>query len=168
MFKKIFKIIAIIVGIVLMLFFSLFFYKNWQVNRGDLVKWEGVWYTKQELKEKFPPQYIEVPAKNTPEQVYTIFRQALLDNDIEKALEQIRKENREEYRKAFQDKEKFDEIQKRFNKWVKRFPEFIIKESEYGNFASYYYLNAVDDSDKMAHPVTFEKNSEGYWQINNI
>ncbi|MBU2264165.1 hypothetical protein KJ797_02430, partial [Patescibacteria group bacterium] len=89
MFKKIFKIIAIIVGIVLMLFFSLFFYKNWQVNRGDLVKWEGVWYTKQELKEKFPPQYIEVPAKNTPEQVYTIFRQALLDNDIEKALEQI-------------------------------------------------------------------------------
>ncbi|MBU1778054.1 hypothetical protein KJ992_00095, partial [Patescibacteria group bacterium] len=150
--NKTIKITAIIIAVIILIAFVFFIWTYIKIKNGDLVKWDNKWYTKEELKKAFPPQYIEVPAKNTPEQVYTIFRQALLDNDIEKALEQIRKENREEYRKAFQDKEKFD-------KWVKSLPKALTKENEDGNFAYY----DIDYGTEYKNTVSFLKNSEGYW-----
>ncbi|MFH1677244.1 MAG: hypothetical protein ABH888_00325, partial [Patescibacteria group bacterium] len=88
--NKTIKITAVIIAVIILIAFVFFIWTYIKIKNGDLVKWDNKWYTKEELKKAFPPQYIEVPAKNTPEQVYTIFRQALLDNDIEKALEQIR------------------------------------------------------------------------------
>lgn len=122
-----------------------------------MVKWDNQWYTQKELEEKFPPQEYDVPAKNTPEQIYAKFRQALLDNDIELALEQIREENRDGYREAFKDEEKLKE-------WIGELPENIIKENEYNNLA-YYDL---DMGTEYKNTVSFTKNQNGYWEIDQI
>jgi hypothetical protein len=157
MTKKVLKIIGIILGVLVLLYVGWSVYLKIRIDRGDLIKWDNKFYTKEELAQKFPPQEYDVPSKNTPEEVYANFRQALLKNDIEGALAQIREENREEYRRAFDNKEKFD-------KWVKGLPEKITKENELGNF-SYY---DVDYGTENKNTATFIKNSDGYWQIDRI
>jgi len=157
MTKKILKILGIGLGLVVLLYVGWSVYLKIRIDRGDLIKWDNKFYTKEELKQKFPPQEYNVPAKNTPEEVYANFRQALLKNDIEGALAQIREQNREEYRQAFSNKEKFD-------KWVKGLPENITKENELGNF-SYY---DIDYGTENKNTATFIKNSDGYWQIDQI
>lgn len=163
MAKKVFKIIGIIAAVIAIIAVLFFVWTYVRIRRGDLVKWDNHWYTKEQLKAKYPPQYIEVPAKNTPEEVYAKFRQALLDNDIETALEQIRKEKREEYGKVLRDNEIL-------NKY-KQLPELDqIKKSEYetyGNFSSYYYSEKIDNEEKI-FSIEFEKNEYGYWKIDSI
>lgn len=148
--------IYVLLGIVILVI-SYFIYIKYQIDKGNLVKWEGRWFTKEQLKEKFPPQYVEVPAKNTPEEVYAKFREALLKNDIEGALALIKEKNREDYRKAFKDEEKLD-------KWIKTLPAEIKKEREDGNYAYY----GIDYGTNNKNTATFVKNSAGYWEIDQI
>lgn len=155
--KKILKIFGMVVGVILLIWAIDLIRIQRKIDRGDLVKWGGQWYTKEQLAEKYPPQYIEVPAKNTPEEVYARFRQALLNNDIEGALEEIVLEKREEYREALKDGE-------RLEKWVKTLPEEITKEKIEGNFGYY----DIDFGTEYKNTVDFLKNSEGYWQIDSI
>jgi len=157
MTKKVFKILGIVLGIIILLYVGWSVYLKIRIDRGDIVVWDGKVYTREELKKAFPPQEYNVPAKNTPEDVYTAFRQALLDNDIEGALGQIREESREEYRQAFSDKEKLDN-------WVKGLPKTIQEGRESGNF-SYYSL---DYKDEYEHTIGFIKGPDGYWQIDQI
>lgn len=163
MAKKILKIIGIIAAAVLVAAVLFFIWTYVRIRRGDLVKWNNHWYTKEQLKAKYPPQVIDVPAKNTPEEVYAKFRQALLDDDIETALELIRKEKREEYREVFANPVILDKY--------KQLPEADkIKQSKYetyGNFSSYYYSEKVDNEEKI-FSIEFEKNEYGYWKIDFI
>lgn len=156
--RKTLKILGIILALIVLSGLAFLLWVNHAINTGKLVKWEGQWYYADELKEKYPPQEYTVEAKNTPEEVYQEFRQALLDGNKEKALEYIVEEKREEYREAFEDEESF-------NEWVSRFPEEIKKESLINNNASFYYLNARDEDDKTVHPINFVKNKDGYWKI---
>jgi hypothetical protein len=148
--KKAFKIIGWLMIFTFLMFSALMVYNYVRIQRGELIKWEGRYYSREKLREMFPPQYYEVPAKNTPEETYTAFRQALLDNKKEEALEHISEKNRQLYREAFEDEERLSE-------WVKKLPEEIIKEDEYGNFSNYYYLNAIDLEDNIAHFINFKK-----------
>ncbi|OGF26100.1 hypothetical protein A2303_04850 [Candidatus Falkowbacteria bacterium RIFOXYB2_FULL_47_14] len=159
--KKPIKVLLIILAAVFFGGAGYLFYIQYKINRGDLFEYEGVWYTKEQARELFGPQYYEVESKNTPEEVYVAFREALLRNDKEGALLLMREDKREEYRNAFENKEKFDN-------WVKRFPESIIKDHVYSNNASYHYLNDADANDREAHPTLFEKNKMGYWEIYGI
>ena len=156
-----------IVGVVLLIILIivvLFVRAHIRIQNGDLVKWDGKWYTKEEIKDTFPPQYIEVPAKNTPEEVYATFRQALLDNDIEKALGEIREEKREEYRKIFNDYKNQNNSLKKLGEF---YPEDILKDHEYGNFVAYNFI-FYKNNKKIDSSFNLQKNSEGYWQIDNI
>lgn len=158
--KKISKAMKIfLIVFVVAIFFALanYAYFKIQIKRGELVNYYGKWYTKEQLKKEFPPQYYDVPAENTPEEVYAEFRQALLNNDIEKALGLIREEERESYREAFKDKEKFD-------KWLKTLPEKIGDIRANGNFAHYDW----DKGDGYNHTIDFIKDENGYWKIDNI
>lgn len=157
MSKKILKILGIILGLMVLSYIGWSVYLKIRIDRGDIVIWDGKTYTKEELKQKFPPQEYNVPAKNTPEEVYANFRSALLKNDIEGALAQIVEGNREEYRQAFQNKEKFD-------KWVNGLPEKIENIKINNNFGVYYW----DKGDNYEHSINFIKNSDGYWQIDQI
>lgn len=147
-YKKYFRIIAIILAIILLLVIGYFVFVYIQIQRGEYVKWDGKWYTNEELKEKYPPQYGETPAKNTPEEVYATFRQALLDEDLELALEQITTTQRDEYRRIFS-------IEGKMKEWGEKLPEKIIKEDVIMNDAHY---DIVD----------FFKDYTGYWKIRII
>ena len=147
----------IIVLIIVILYISFVVWTAIRIKRGDLVKWDNQWYTKEELAKKFPPQVYEVESKNTPEEVYAKFRQALLDNDIETALSQIREEKRDLYKDVFGDKGKF-------NIWVNKLPEKLIKIREEGNY-SYF---DVDYGTEFLNTATFIKNINGYWEIDQI
>ena len=144
----------IIVLIIVILYISFVVWTAIRIKRGDLVKWDNQWYTKEELAKKFPPQVYEVESKNTPEEVYTKFRQALLDNDIETALSQIREEKRDEFRQTFNNAEELNKYRSipELNKIIKR------EKESYGNFLSYYYIylkplaNYLHNLPKRKHP----------------
>ena len=155
--NKILKIVSIVVAILAILFVAAVAYNYVRLQRGDLVKWDGKFYTKEEFSKMFPPQYCDAEAKNNPEDVYKVFRQALLDNDIETALNQINIKSRDKYREAFKDQAKFDS-------WVKRLPEKIEKENEHENFANY----DLDMGSQYKNTVNFIKNCSGYWKIDSI
>ncbi len=155
--KKTFKIIGISLIVLIFAIMAFFGYVYWQVKTGRLIFWNGQWYTKEQIRAKVGPQVYQVESKNTPEEVYAKFRDALLKGDTEGALEQMTPESREGFREAFKDKEKFE-------KWVKSLPEKITKESELGNFADY----DVDYGTKNKNTATFEKNEQGYWQVDSI
>ncbi len=151
-------------GVAVLLFAALMIYTRIQINKGNLVKWDNQWYTKEQLKEKFPPQYYEAPAKNTPEEVYAKFREALLANDIEGALGLMVEGKREEYRKDFENTEILEKY--------KTIPDVNqIKKQEkdsYGNFAIYYYFDEKQTIDDIPFKIQFEKNFDGYWEIYGI
>lgn len=158
--KKISKAMKIfLIVFVAGVFFALanYAYFKIQIKRGELVNYYGKWYTKEELKKEFPPQYYDVPAKNTPEEVYAEFRQALLNNDIEKALGLISEKQRERYAEAFKDKSRLEE-------WSKKLPEKITKESMVGNFAHY----DIDMGTENKNTTSFLKDENGYWKIDNM
>ncbi|MDD4333132.1 MAG: hypothetical protein PHT51_03395 [Patescibacteria group bacterium] len=155
--KKALLIVGAVLAVIILLAGGFVVYNYVRIQRGDLVKWDNQWYTKEELAKKFPPQVYEVEAKNTPEEVYADFCQALLANDTDKALSYIVEKNRDEYRKAFEDKTKLEN-------WVKKLPEKITKENEYRNFA-YYDINM---GTKMKNTVSFIKNQVGFWEIDRI
>jgi hypothetical protein len=155
--KKTIKILAIILGVLFVLFVGYLAYTRYLINKGDLVKWQGQWYTKEQIKQKYGEQEYNVESKNTPEEVYTKFREALLKNDIEGALSQMTEKSRPEYREAFKNKEKFD-------KWVKSLPNKITKERIDNNFGYY----DVDYGTEYKNSMTFIKNIQGYWQIDII
>lgn len=154
---KIIKIVAVIFGVVVFLIIVNHLYVKRQIAKGELVNYYGKWYTKEDLKKEFPPQYYDVPAKNTPEEVYSRFRQALLDNDIETALGLISEKQRERYKEAFKDENKLKE-------WSSKLPEKITKESEIGNFAHY----DIDMGTENKNTISFLKDKNGYWKIDNI
>lgn len=159
--KKLIKILFVILGIILFLGALYFAWTYVRIQRGELVKWDNKWYTQKQLREKFPPQEYDAPAKNTPEEVYAKFRQALLDDDIEGALAQITEENREKYREVFEDKNNIDKI--------KKIPDVkeIKQVEQYGNFSNYsYYIG--EEKEGIPNYIKFTKNKEGYWLIDFI
>ncbi|MFH1772735.1 MAG: hypothetical protein ABH818_00010 [Patescibacteria group bacterium] len=164
MLKKILKISAIIIGIILIGIVSFFFYVGWRIDTGDLIQWDGEWYTMEQLKKKLPPQYYEAKEKNTPEQVYVKFREALLKDDIETALGLIVEKNKEEYRKDFENKEVLAKY--------KTIPDVSqirkSKEDSYGNYARYSYFIEEQKTDNIPFEIDFEKNFDGYWEIEDI
>jgi hypothetical protein len=155
--KKVLIITSIILGVIIVGVIVFSIQTRMMINRGELVKWEGQWYTQEEFRQMYPPEGTEVPAKNTPEEVYETFRQALLDDDIDTALLQIREEKKEQYQVAFLDKQKLEN-------WTRTLPATIEEERIDGNFAYY----DIDYGTEYKNSVTFIKNQKGYWQIDTI
>jgi hypothetical protein len=162
--KKFFKIVFSILGVIflgIVAYYSYFFIK---IKNGDLVKWDNKWYAKEELKKLYPPQYHNTPEKNTPEQVYAEFREALLKKDITRALALIAPANRDKYFSRFKDEALLKKYQ--------TIPDSSqIKKAFQGdleNFASYYYI--VTDSHEInnTYDIEFLKNANGYWEISAI
>jgi len=157
MTKKIFKWLGVSLIVVIFATMAFLGYVYWEVKTGRLIYWDGQWYTKAQISTKVGPQVYSVASKNTPEEVYAKFRELLLKGDTEGALGQMTPKSRDGFREAFKDKEKFD-------KWVKTLPEKLTKERESGNY-SFYDVNYGTENKNTA---TFEKNEQGYWQLDSI
>ena len=153
-----------ILGAVILLFFVYMGWIYYQLQTGQLFLVEGEVYTREEVEEKWPHKY-HVEAKNTPEEVYSKFRQALLNNDIETALECIEEEERGKYRKDFSR----PKVLKNYKSIppvseIKKDKEFDYSE----NYLNYYYIENKKSEDGKFYHIHFIKKQNGYWKIESI
>lgn len=163
--KKIAKIFGFVVLAVVILLFLLLIWTRRKIDNGEWLKWEGKWISRGEFEKIIPPQVYKVESKNKPEEVYTAFRQALLDNDTEKALSLMVAEKRGKYAEIFKNKEALVKY-----KTLPKVDKIINSEKDsYENFSSYIYYNKDMDMKKdVPYSIEFIKNRNGYWEIDQI
>lgn len=116
-------------------------------------------YTEGELAKMFPQiKNADVATRTTPEETYAKFRQALKDNNLEMAIEQLSKdsgkykENKEALAKAYGEG--------KFKEALIYYPETITKELRGESISSYFYSKG-----EMIIHISFIKNSNGDWKI---
>lgn len=157
--KKVIIISTSIVAFLLIAFIVFSFYVHKKFESGELIRWNNKVYTQKQIEEMFPPQYVNAPAQNTPEEVYAKFREAILKDDIEGALSYIAEKNKERYIKDFAD----PVIIKKY----KNIPNVsTLEKSELdslGNRSIYFYK--LNNDVLYLH---FLKNEKGYWYIESI
>lgn len=142
-------------------------------------------YKMKQLKEPFVEDAEESLGGKTPMDAYYKFRKALKNGDKEKALQYIFINDREDYRKEFQNKEKVE--------LYLDMPEDLKKRSEEKcsgeafacqKRASYYYeyevkgeyeevdlgdgFKGVKKPGTYTHGINFLKNLKGKWQISDL
>ncbi|PLX21289.1 hypothetical protein C0584_03120 [Candidatus Parcubacteria bacterium] len=162
--QKIIKTVLVIFGLVFVAYVAYFMHTYRQIQKGELVKFQGHWYTPEQLREFLPPQYAELKEPvNTVEEVYTNFREALLAGEIEKALGYIKEEKRVEFRNDFNNEDLLKEY--------KKIPSFedLTKEGD-GSLDNLsqnyrYYENKKD----LPYYVGFEVNQiSAEWEITGL
>jgi len=162
--QKILKWVLAFLGVLILILVSYLYYIHKQIQSGNLVDLGGQWFTLDEIREAIPPQYYEVESKNSPEEVYTAFREALLVNDKEMALSFIREENRAKYQEVFDDGEKWE-----LYKTLPTVDKIIFEEeNSYENYANYHYSENGIDNNKNILSIQFRRNENGFWEIEAI
>ena len=105
--KKMIRPVLIVLGLLFVVYFAFSVHNYRRIQSGELVQFQGHWYTPAQLREILPAQYEELKEPiNTTEEVYTKFREALLSGEIEEALGYMREKDREYYVEAFNDSER--------------------------------------------------------------
>ncbi len=148
----VFRKIGIIIGVMLWFLSLWIVIVQGIIEPGDEIKWGGIWYTPKEEIQKDKEE-----TKNSPEEVYTTFRKALLNGDIDLALSQINENKRGIYKSIIDD----DGL----SIWTSKFPVKIMQNKIYDNLAAYYYEN---NTNKAVYAINFIKDSEGNWQIDSM
>ena len=124
-------------------------------------------YTQSELNKMYPQvRNADVPTRVAPEQTYANFRQALKDNNLEKALAQLSNSSRKRYRENAADlKEAYSKGE--FISIYKKYPEKIIQDNMRGNFAQYYF-NYKEIKSEKTHILDFTKDANGDWKMDSL
>ena len=158
--KKIIRPVLIVLGLLFVIYFAFSVHNYRRIQSGELVQFQGHWYTPAQLREILPPQYEELKEPiNTTEEVYTKFREALLGGEIEKALGYIREESKSRYRDDFNNKE---DIKVYLN--IPDFSKMRLHDS-LENFQEGY---SYDENGKTYH-INFKLNQKtALWEIDNI
>ncbi len=126
-------------------------------------------YTQEELNKMYPQiKNADVPTRITPEQTYANFRQALKDNNLEMAIEQLSKESREKYEENkkmledFYQENKFEELYKYYNEKITQ--SFMFDTSaqyDFNYYSTEYKINLIGD-------ISFFKNANGDWKMDSL
>jgi len=117
---------------------------------------------------KMYPQirYADVPTRVTPEQTYAKFRQALKENNLDMAVEQLSRSSRERFNENKTDlEEAYNKGQ--FIEIYKKYPEKIIKDDVLGNFSQYYF-NYLEGNNEKTYVIQFLKDANGDWKMDNL
>ena len=123
-------------------------------------------YTEEELAKMYPQiKYVDVPTRVTPEETYFKFRQALKENNLEMALEQLSKESKN-YGENVETITKAHE-EDRFHEAFENYPEKIEKESMAESIASYYYLEKKGEYNLRQY-LGFVKDVNGDWKLDSL
>jgi len=172
---KQFKIALIILIIALFaLVVGNYYFQGWvdfkmaKVSQGMAEKqfpWRD--FTAAELNKMYPQiRYADVPTRVTPEQTYANFRQALKDNNLEMAIQQLSNSSRNKYG---ENKEYLNKLYKE-NKFVqtyKEYPEKIEKSTLGASIAEFYYL--YQEGGKIyREPISFIKDAKGDWKMDSL
>jgi len=125
-------------------------------------------YTEEELADMYPQiKNADVATRVTPEETYAKFRQALKDNNLEMAIDQLSKdsgsykENKDALTNFF-DKKKFKEL-------FLHYPEIINRASIDESIAQYdYEYYSEEYKKKLISSISFLKDSNGDWKIGSL
>ncbi|MFH1255107.1 MAG: hypothetical protein V1667_01385 [bacterium] len=123
-------------------------------------------YTQAELNKMYPQiRYADVPTRTTPEQTYANFRQALKDNNLEMAIEQLSKESS----KYEENKEKLQNAYEHGNfiNSVSLYPEKIWR-SNFGESIGSLCYNQEIGTEKIVGCTFFVKNFRGDWKMDSL
>ncbi len=124
-------------------------------------------YTEAELNKMYPQiKYADVPTRVTPEQTYANFRQALKDNNLELAIEQLSNSSRERYGENADYLTKLYK-EKKFEELYKAYPEIILKSNMYDSIAQFYFL-INEDGHNLRQYLDFTKNANGDWKMDSL
>ena len=157
-------------------------YNKWWQARQELVKlgfaenkFPYRMLTEKELVEKGlwsgeSPALNAVPTRITPEETYAIFRQALIDGDIDKAAECFVKEKQDERRQDLIKARKEGRIKEIIEKLNDISPERkeITRGSTGESSATYELLLYREGAKPLSHPIFFLKDWNGDWKMENI
>lgn len=123
-------------------------------------------YTQEELNKMYPQiKYADVETRITPEQTYEKFRQALQENDLEMAIEQLSAESEkyEENARILTDAYQ----QGKFLEIYQSYPEKIEKSNMYESIAEYYYLEKKGEYN-LRQSINFIKDANGDWKLDSL
>ena len=131
-------------------------------------------YTEKELVERglWPVEseyYNSIPTRTTPEETYAIFRQALIDGDLDKAAECFVEEKREEYRGDLERAKQEGRIPEIIKVLTEIYPrgEKILKGQNKTSLATYEFF-VIENGQKISHPIGFAKDLNGDWKLENL
>lgn len=131
-----------------------------KIDRGLLVKYEGEWYTAEELNAKYPQSY-DTPAKNTQLEAYASFRSAIMAGDIDKAKEYMTEKAIAEYEQELRRPEDLKDYQDYLPE-----ADDLQEDETLGNYSEWdYILSDVNNVEDGTYGVSFEKSREGYWKV---
>ncbi|MBD3282433.1 MAG: hypothetical protein GF387_02380 [Candidatus Portnoybacteria bacterium] len=123
-------------------------------------------YTAEELAEqgKYPESlYEDVPTRVRPEETYAKFRQALIDENFEKAAECFIEEYRKEWKDALYEIKEQGYLQE----MIEDLPEKIEDVPISGSLTEYEYITSKEGKNYF-HVISFIKNKEGDWLIEDL
>ena len=124
-------------------------------------------YTEAELAKMYPQiRYADVPTRVTPEQTYAKFRQALKENNLDMAVEQLSKSSRGRFN---ENKDYLTKMfnEKKFSQIYKEYPEKIEKSLMGESIAEFYYLYN-EGGRTFREPLGFIKDANGDWKMDSL
>lgn len=123
-------------------------------------------YTQEELNKMYPQiRYADVPTRITPEETYAKFRQALKENNLEMAVEQLSKEsekyegNKSDLTQAYREN--------RFNELINDYPEKIWRGT-FGESTGQLCYSQQYENKEFVGCSGFIKNADGDWKLDSL
>lgn len=154
--------IGIITAVILIAFFIILSFLMGMPSGSQDMGLEG--YTQEELDKMYPQvKNADIPTRTTPEETYAKLKEALKNEDVDKAAEQFAEKVREEWRNNFK-KAKQDGFIKQL---AADLPDIILKVYERQASAQYSAPQIVDGQ-KTSHTFNFIKDGNGDWKIESI
>jgi hypothetical protein len=150
------KILGSGLGIILLAIAGIYSYYYYQIQKGNLVYWEGSLHWKNELEQKYGSKPTDVPAKNTPEEVYAEFRLALMEVDYSRVLLCFSEKSQSKYKAYLQDHEKIN--------YYKTLPGFsLINKSKYDSTENkeIFHYKIINNNLEKTYYIEFIKNENG-------
>jgi len=126
-------------------------------------------YTEAELAKMYPQiRYADVPTRVTPEQTYAKFRQALKENNLDMAVEQLSRssgkrfnENKDSLTVLFK-QNKFGELYKYYNEKIdKSWMSETLAQYDFNYYSAEYKRQLVGTLD-------FVKDANGDWKMDSL
>lgn len=159
-FKKRLKI-AIAIAIILVAFFVI-----WVLTlpppKGSQEEWLSQ-FSAEDLEKLNSLSHADIPTRTTPEQTYAALKDALKNEDVEKAAECFTEEKRGEWGEVFTKAKETGAIKEILNE----LPEEMTQGDKYDTRA-YYSIPQEIDGKIFEHSISFVKDSTGDWKIENF
>lgn len=131
-------------------------------------------YTEKELVEmgRWPVEseyYTSISTRTTPEETYAIFKQALIDGDLDKAAECFVEEKQAEYRQDLEKAKNEGRISGILEQLTELYPGEveIIKGYNKLNLVT-YEIHIIEDGQKISNPIPFAKDINGDWKMEDL